>query len=141
MWQVSFEEKVNEHQEIMEKLLPLKLMQLTGSDLSKQFIVRSGSGNYTSREVIFKFYENANCKIIHLTGNYSVASIGDLLSELPPVFIFHADLSLTKEKFVDLTELDALNAVYAINVNELNSLFWYNLNKVIETDLQFYWRS
>lgn len=139
-WQASFEEKINEHREVMKGLLPLKLMQLTKSDLSKQFIIKSGSGNYTSRELIFKFYENADCKIIYLTGNYPVTSIMDLLLELPPVFIFHADLSLTKEKFIDLSELSVVNAIYAININDRTELFWDNLYKVLEADLQFYWR-
>ena len=139
-WQVSFEEKINEHHEVMEELLPLKLMQLAKSDLSKQFIIKPGPGNYTSRELIFKFYESADCKIIYLTGDHSIISIADLLSELPPMFIFHADLSLTKERFIDLTGLDVINAVYAINIYEQTDLFWDNLYKVIEADLQFYWR-
>jgi hypothetical protein len=82
MW---FEEGTNEHQDVMERLLPLKLMQLKKADLSKQFVIKPDSGNYISREIVFKFYENTNCKILYLTGNYSVASIADLLSELPPV--------------------------------------------------------
>jgi hypothetical protein len=136
MW---FKEEINEHQDVMERLLPLKLMQLEKADLRKQFVIRPGSSNYTSREIVFKFYENTNCKILYLTGNYSVASIVDLLSELPPVFIFHADLSLTKEKFVDLTGLDVINAVYAININNRPELFYDNLYKIVEADLKFYW--
>lgn len=138
MW---FKEEINEYQEVMERLLPLKLMQLKKADLSKQFVIRPDTGNYTSREIVFKFYESANCKILYLTGNYSVASIADLLSELPPVFIFHADLFLTKERFVDLTGLDAINAVYAININNRPELFYDNLYKVVETGLKFYWKN
>jgi hypothetical protein len=132
-----FEEKINDCQEIMEKLLPLELMQLTKPDLAKQFVVRSGQ---TSRETVFKFYENANCKILYLTGNHSVASIADLLLELPPVFIFHADLSLTRERFDDLSKLNVLNAIYAVNFHEQSNLLYDNLYKIIETDLQFYWK-
>ena len=132
-----FEEKTNDCQEIMERLLPLELMQLTKPDLAKQFVVRSGQ---TSREIVFKFYENANCKILYLTGNHSVASIVDLVLELPPVFIFHADLSLTREKFNDLSKLNVLNAIYAMDIRGQTNLFWNNFYKVIEADLQFYWK-
>lgn len=139
-WKASFKEEINNSQEIMGKLLPLKLMQLTSTDLGKQFVISPGSDSYTSRELVFKFYESTDCKIIYLTGNYSVSSIIDLLSEIPPVFIFHCNLSLNREKFPDLSGLDKLNAIYTININEQTNLFWDNLNKVIETDLQFYWR-
>jgi hypothetical protein len=140
-WQVSFEEKINEHQEVMERLLPLKLMQLKSEDLNKQFVIKPGNDEYTSRELVFKFYENTNCKIIYLTGDHSVASIVDLVLELPPVFIFHADLSLTREKFDDLSKLNVLNAIYATSIHGQTNLFWHNFYKVIEADLQFYWRN
>ena len=128
-WKVSFKEEPNKHQNIMEKLLPLELMQLKSTDLGKQFTIKPGNDEYTSRELIFKFYENANCKILRLTGDYPVASIIDLLTELPPVFIFHADLSLTDER---ITDLNVINAIYAVTPF---------CNKIIEPDLQFYWRN
>ena len=44
-WQVSFEEKINEHHEVMERLLPLKLMQLKNADLNNISNVEFHSGD------------------------------------------------------------------------------------------------
>lgn len=142
-WKVGFVEDTNGAKKMMRKLLPLDVMGLTSSDLNKQFTVYplcvGTHVKYSTRELVFKLYEIDDCKILHLTGKNSVHAISELLSELPPVYIFHAELSLTDERFTDLSCLNVLNAVYAIKINGCTELFLYNLEKVVEEGLQFYW--
>ena len=138
-WKVNFDEKPNIIKDMMEKVLPLDIMRMDNKDLNIQFEVTPGDHEYTSRELIFKFYESNDCKIFHLSGSYSIKAVTELLSELPPVYIFHAELSLTTEEFLDLTKLNVLNAVYAIKINGYTGLFLKNLEKIINADLKFYW--
>lgn len=142
-WKVGFTEDTNGAKKIMMRSLPLDIMKLTSVDLNKQFTIYplcvGTCAEYNTRELIFKFYETDDCKILHLTGKNSVCAISELLSELPPVYIFHAELSLTTERFNDLSCLNVLNAVYAIKINGYTELFLSNLDKVIEAGLQFYW--
>ena len=145
-WKVGFVEDTNCAKKIMKKLLPLDIMGLTSSDLNKQFTVYplcvGTHVKYSTRELVFKLYEVDDCKILHLTGKNSVHAISELLSELPPVYIFHAELSLINERFTDLSCLNILNAIYAIDIDKNGSkdIFWANLHKVVEEGLQFYWR-
>ena len=154
-WKVGFVEDTNGAKKMMKKLLPLDIMGLTSSDLNKQFTVypfcceRYAHSNcmnwlthstcHSTRELVFKLYEIDDCKILHLTGKNSVHAISELLSELPPVYIFHAELSLINERFTDLSCLNILNTIYAIKINGCTELFLYNLEKVVEEGLQFYW--
>lgn len=142
-WKVGFVEDTNGAKRMMKKLLPLDVMGLTSSDLNKQFTVYplcvGTHVKYSTRELIFKLYEVDDCKILHLTGKNSVHAISELLSELPPVYIFHAELSLINERFTDLSCLNVLNTIYAIKINGCTELFLYNLEKVVEEGLQFYW--
>ena len=142
-WKVGFVEDTNYAKKMMKKLLPLDVMGLTSSDLNKQFTVYplcvGTHVKYSTRELVFKLYEVDDCKILHLTGKNSVHAISELLSELPPVYIFHAELSLINERFTDLSCLNILNTIYAIKINCCTELFLYNLEKVVEEGLQFYW--
>jgi len=151
-WNVTFEEKSNKFQKILKKTLPLDLMHLTEGELDSEFVISSGGNkHYTSRELVFKLYDNGNCRILRLNDDSSVTNIIDLLTELPPVYVFHSNLSLTKEKFTNLSKLNVVNAIYSININgyrklidkplcrERPELFLYNLNKVVEEGLQFHW--
>lgn len=137
-WKINFVEELTKNKRIIEKLLPLDIMKLTGSDLTKQFTVTPGKDEYTSRELVFKFYETDNCRVFNLVGSHSVNAIIGLLSELPPVYIFHSELSLAKEEFLDLDKLSVLNAIYCITGSYGSDLFIKNMEKVIEADLQFY---
>lgn len=141
-WKINFVEELTKNKKIIEKLLPLDIMKLTSSDLTKQFTVTPGEEEYTSRELVFKFYESDYCKVFNLTGSHPILSIKELLSELPPVYIFHSELNLVSEEFPDLTGLDVLNAIYYIDINNYmynKTLFMNNLYKVVKNDLQFYW--
>ena len=148
-WNVTFEEKLNGFQKALKEILPLNLMHLTEGELDSQFVINPGGNRYyTSRELIFKLYDNGNCRVLRLNGGSSVINMIDLLTELPPIYVFHSTLSLTKERFTDLSELNVANAVYSIDINGYKKLadessrpelFLYNLNKVVEEGLQFYW--
>lgn len=142
-WKVGFAESDNNAKKIMKRCLPLNIMNLTDTDLNKQFTIYplcvGTHKEHSTRELVFKLYEAGDYKILCLIGCNSVQAVAELLSELPPVYIFHAELSLTTEKFIDLSYLDMLNAVYAIKINGYTELFLHNLNKVIEANLQFYW--
>lgn len=143
-WKVGFAESINNAKTMMKRVLPLDIMKLTGVDLNKQFTVYPlcvGSHvEHSTREVVFKFYDS-ECKILHLTGKNSVHAISELLSELPPVYILHAELSLINERFTDLSCLNVLNTIYSIDIDKNGSkdIFWANLHKVVEEGLQFYW--
>lgn len=141
-WKVGFTEGINNNKKTMKRILPLDIMKLSDKHLDKQFVVyKDTDAEYSSRELIFKFYEFDYCKILYLTGENPVDAIAELLSELPPVYIFHAELSLTNERFADLSYLNILNAVYAINSNGYSQykLFLDNLSKIMEANLPFYW--
>lgn len=142
-WKVEFKEEVNRSERLIRKRLPLDIMKLSNVNLSRQFVISPGGNKeYTSRELVFKFYESNNCKIIYLAGDYPITHVMDLLLELPPIFIVHVELSLIKERFTDLSRLNILNAIYALDIDKNNhkNVFVENLHKVIESDIQFYWR-
>ena len=144
-WKVGFTEEDNETREVMRRILPLDIMKLSDEHLDKQFVVYKDTGTeYSSRELIFKFYESEYCKILYLTGENPVNAVAELLSELPPVYVFHAELSLTNERFADLSYLNVLNAMYAVKINgyarsSRHKLFLDNLDKIMEANLPFYW--
>lgn len=144
-WKVNFNICENRVKNRMKRILPLELMKLSDTDLNKQFVIVPGSEVYTSRELVFKFYEE-NCRILNINGTNSISSIINLLTELPPIYVFHSELSLINEKFTDLSDLNIINAVYGIYIREYeytgnSKLFVHNLNKLLEEGLQFYWRN
>ncbi|MCK4526460.1 hypothetical protein KAW18_03745 [candidate division WOR-3 bacterium] len=153
--------------EIVKNVLPLELIQLTHTDLEKQFVVQlynehysdvsNNYKEYTSRELMFKFYDamaEHGCKtfcLVVLSPLLSIEKLANLLLELPPVYIFHSNLILGRKQFSNLSDINVLNALYSVDLDEIAGnncltnlsieyLFWNNLHKIVEADLNFYFR-
>ena len=141
------------------------VVQLRGCHLNCPYCYVTEDGvkgrvrKYTSGQLVMqeflRVYGKHRCGVFHLMGGAPALYINHwhkILDILPDIFLFHSDMLLTEKPYPSLRKITRPNAVYAINIKGVTSedyyrntgkeldwdLFWYNLDCVSHSVIEFY---